>query len=175
LDLNKVPCFETGGVECILVALDVVGFMNDMAWGRGGFVPAVLPVEGVLFTVLPVTLAVFGTLVLLRGTRLTVLVEAELFNELLELTILFLELDLWTLDCESVLRKLLDLRGITLFFCGSWTVRLTVLARSRTRPLLGGAFFRALFVAVIGVSLLVVESTVLLLSRDDALIGLDLL
>lgn len=94
----------------VLVALEVVGFMNDdVPCGLGGLVELVLVTEGVLlklvvaveprpvaFNVLILDVRGTGTdfpLAGFKGILLTVLVEVALFSELRELTRLFLELD----------------------------------------------------------------------------------
>lgn len=140
LDLTVVLFGVT--VEFIFVVLEVVGFMKDCPWGLGGLLE--LPLEllteetlfkGTLLTVLGgtltdvllevITILGFVTLValLLKGFLLTVLVDAELFKELLELTMLFREFERWTLVgffdvmlfWESTFFKLTERTGVTGF------------------------------------------------------------
>lgn len=98
-------------LEFILVVLEVVGFIKDCPCGLGGLLE--LPLElteetlfnGILLTVLGGAFTealldvidILGLAILvipfLIGFLLTVFVDAELFNELLELTMLFLEFE----------------------------------------------------------------------------------
>lgn len=129
----------------VFVELDVVGFINDEL-GLGGFtlsplpfvtVPVLVEVKGVLLSNDPLVDLMLGTRtkpilfdILLPvedfngDTRFTVFVEVALFNELLELTIEFLEFDLCTegfleeeFDVEESRLKLDVRRGNVAVLC----------------------------------------------------------